>query len=229
MRTTRRFRSAHLPLLAVALLSLLAGACAGEGELGGPTVGGTPAASIGDHAVSNGDLEDEVEAWAANTEMLQAIGLGDSGTAGRRSAQLTTFVLSHRVVSEQARLMLADARTQAESGAIDLAELGVNGEALADPTETDVERVVQQLDQQFTGPDGRSVFAGFSEEFRRQLATDLAYQERLQLLLQAGLTAPDVEINPRYGRAEELQGGIVQVVPPAGPRPAPVAGSTLGV
>jgi hypothetical protein len=34
-----------------------------------------------------------------------------------------------------------------------------------------------------------------------------------------------VSINPRYGRAEVLQGGIVQVVPPTGPQPAPFTGA----
>ena len=207
-------------LLLLALLGLLAGACAGDGELGGPSVGGTPAAVVGDHVVSNADLADETERWASNPAMLQGIGLQDIGTPGRRTTSLVAFVLSHRIVSEQARLMLADARRRADRGEFDLAGAGVDGEALAEPSETEVDAVLEQLDQQFTGPDGVSVFRDFDEAFRRQLARDLAYQERLEQVLQLPLDAPEVSVNPRWGIVRELQGGIVQVVPPAGPVPS---------
>ena len=223
VRTTRR-PFLRLPLVAAVLLSLLAGACGDDGELGGPTVGGTPAASIGEHAVTNGDLEDEVESWASNPAMLQAIGVQDLGVAGRRGQDLVSFVLSHRVVSEQARLMLADARQAASDGEIDLTELGVDGEALAEPSDEEIDSVLEELDRQFTSPQGEQVFQGFDEEFRRQLARDLAYQERLQTVLQLGIEAPEVEVSPRYGTAQVLQGGIAQVLPPTGPRPAPVGG-----
>jgi hypothetical protein len=217
-----RTRSPLLLLLAV--LGLLAGACAGDGELGGPTFGGTPAAVVGDEDISAADLETEVEQWASNPGVLQAIGLQDIGRAGRRSTALTSFVLSHRIVSEQARLLLLEARRQADRGEIDLAELGVDGEALSDPTDQQLDQILQQLDQQFTGPEGLSLFAGYDEGFRRQLARDLAYQERLQQVLQLGIEAPEASVNPRFGEAEVLQGGIVQVVPPTGPRPAPLVG-----
>lgn len=223
VRTTRR-PVLRLPLVAVVLLSLLAGACGDDGELGGPTVGGTPAASIGDHAVTNGDLEDEVEAWASNPAVLQAIGLEDVGAAGRRGQDLVSFVLGYRVVSEQARLMLAEARRSASDGEIDLAELGVDGEALSEPSDQEVDSILEELDRQFTTPTGEQLFQGFDQEFRRGFARDLAYQQRLEIVLQLGIEAPDVEINPRYGTAELLQGGIAQVLPPTGPRPAPVSG-----
>lgn len=220
MRTIRRPRFLALPALLA--LGLLAGGCAGDGELGGPTIGGTPAASIGDATVSSDELADQVEAWASNPAVLQAIGVADVGEEGRRSFGLVSFVLSHRIVSEQARLMLAEARELAASDEVDLAEAGVDGEALADPSEEEIDGILQQLDQQFTGPEGLSLFAGYSDEFRRNLARDLAYQERLQLPLQLGVEAPDVSVNPKYGTTEVLQGGIVQVVPPVGPRPAPL-------
>jgi len=214
----------HLSLLLIAVFGLLAGACADDGELGGPTLGGTPAASIGSFDLGNDDLRDEVEAWAANPALLELIGVTDLGTEGRRTTALTSFVLSHRVVSEQSRLMLADARALVESGAVDLEEVGIDGEVLAEPTDADIDRIIAQLDQQFTAPTGGSIFAVFPEDFRRTLAVDLAYQERLQAAIQIGATAPDVDVNPRYGRAEVLDGGIAQVVPPDGPRPAPLAG-----
>lgn len=219
MRTTRRLRL--LPLLLLAL-SLIAGACAGDGELGGPTVGGTRAATVGETAVSSGDLADEVEAWAANPAMLEAIGIAAIGVEGRRASELVTFVLSHRIVSEQARTMLAEARDAAASNEVDLEEVGIDGEALADPSDDEVAVIVQQLDQQFTSPEGEQVFAAYPEEFRLELARDLALQERLQLPLQLGIEAPDVSVNPKFGTPEVLQGGIVQVVGPEGPRPSPV-------
>lgn len=220
MRTTRRPRV--LLVLALLSLTLLAGACAGDGELGGPTIGGTPAATVGDDTVSNGDLADEVEAWAANPAMLQAIGVGDIGDEGRRTAAIVTFVLSHRIVTEQARAMLVEARDLAARNEVDLAEMGVSGEALADPTDEEVDAILQQLDQQFTSPEGEQVFAAYPADFRRDLARDLAFQERLQFPLQLGVEAPEVSVNPKFGTAEVLQGGIVQVVPPVGPRPAPL-------
>lgn len=223
MRTTRRPRL--LPALALLVLSLVAGACAGDGELGGPSLGGTAAATVGDTTVSSGDLSDEVEQWASNPAMLQAIGVPDIGSEGRRASALVSFVLSHRIVSEQARSMLADARDLAADGEVDLEEVGVNGEALADPTEGEIDGILAQLDQQFTSPDGQQVFGEYPEEFRRRLATDLAFQERLPVPLQLGVDAPEVSVNPKFGTAEVLQGGIVQVVGPAGPSPAPLAGA----
>jgi hypothetical protein len=216
-------RTRSLLLLVLAAVGLLGGACAGDGELGGPTIGGTPAAVIGDTDVSNADLSTEVEQWASNPAMLQAIGVQAIGEEGRRTSDLVSFVLSHRVVSEQARLMLADVRRQADRGDIDLAELGINGEALGDPADQEIDAVLAQLDEQFAGPEGVSVFRAFSDDFRRTLARDLAFQERLQQLLQIGVEAPEVSVNPRYGEAEVLQGGIVQVAPPTGPQPAPLA------
>jgi hypothetical protein len=220
VRTTRRPRV--LLVLALLSLTLLAGACAGDGELGGPTIGGTPAATVGDETVSNDQLADEVEAWAANPAMLQAIGVGDIGDEGRRTSAVVTFVLSHRIVTEQARAMLVEARDLAARNEVDLAEMGVSGEALADPTDEEVDAILQQLDQQFTSPEGEQVFAAYPADFRRDLARDLAFQERLQFPLQLGVEAPEVSVNPKFGTAEVLQGGIVQVVPPVGPRPAPL-------
>jgi len=213
-----RRRSPLLVLLVA--LALLGGACAGDGELGGPALGGTPAAVVGDDAVSNADLRDEVEQWASNPSMLQGIGITDVGTEGRRTTELVAFVLSHRIVSEQARLMLVDARRLAEDGEVDLAEVGVDGEVLAEPGDDEIAAILDQLDQQFPGPEGTSLFRGFGQDFRERLARDLAYQDRLQTIVQLGVEAPDVSVNPRFGSAQELQGGIVQVVAPTGPVPS---------
>lgn len=207
-------------LVLVAALALFGGACAGDGELGGPALGGTPAAVVGDDTLSNADLRDEVEQWASNPAMLQQIGIADLGTEGRRTTQLVSFVLSHRIVSDQARLMLVEARRLAEDGEVDLAQVGVDGELLSDPGDEEVDAILGQLDQQFAGPEGGSIFQAFEEDFRRALARDLAYQDRLQVIVQLGVEAPEVEVNPRFGQAEVLQGGIVQVVAPTGPVPS---------
>lgn len=208
--------------MALLALSLLAGACAGDGELGGPGLGGTPAATIGDETVSSAELADEVESWASNPAMLPAIRVPEAGQEGRRPSSLVTFVLTHRIISEQARAMLAEARQLAADNEVDLAAMGVPGEALADPGEDEIDGILDQLDQQFTTPAGERVFADYPEDFRRALARDLAFQDRLQLTVQLGVEAPDVSVNPKYGTAEVLQGGIVQVVGPLGPRPAPL-------
>ena len=207
-------------LVLVAVLALLGGACAGDGELGGPALGGTPAAVVGDHEVTNADLRDEVEKWSANPAMLQAIGITELGREGRRSTEVVSFVLSHRIVSEQARLMLLEARRMADRGEVDLAELGVDGEVLADPTDEEIDVILEQLDQQFPSPQGGSVFQAFPQDFRETLARDLAFQDRLQTIVQLGVEAPEVSVNPRFGEPEVLQGGIVQVTPPTGPLPS---------
>lgn len=213
-------RRRSLLVVLVAALVLLGGACAGDGELGGPALGGTPAAVVGDDSVSNADLRDEVEQWASNPAMLQQIGIADLGTEGRRTTELVSFVLSHRIVSEQARLMLLDARRRAEDGEVDLAEVGVDGEVLSEPGDEEIAAILEQLDQQFTSPEGGSLFQLFDEGFREALARDLAYQDRLQTIVQLGVEAPEVSVSPRFGRAEVLQGGIVQVVAPTGPVPS---------
>lgn len=216
-----RTRSPLLVLLA--LVGLLAGACAGEGKLGGPDIGGTAAAVVGDHAISAAELSDEVEQWAGNPGMLEVLGIGDTGSEGRRSSQLVSFVASHRVVSEQARQLLADAREQADTGELDLAALGVDGSALAEPGDEEVDGIITQLGQQYEQIAGDDVFAAFDEDFQRTLAHDLAHQDRLALLLELGLEAPTAAVNPRYGDAQVLQGGLTQVMPHEGPRAQPLA------
>lgn len=200
-------RSRRLPLLLLALFGLLVGACADDGELGGPGVGGTMAATIGDVQISSADLEAEVEQWAVNPPFLQVIGVTDPGAPGRRSADLVSFVLSHRVLSEQARLLSAEAGYE--------------------PTQEELDQILAAVDQQFTAPgSGGSLLQVYAEEFRQQLARDLAYQNNLQNVLGPDTEAPEVDVNPRYGDAEEIQGGLVQVNPPSGPLPAP---ADLGV
>lgn len=197
MRTARR-----APFVLVALLALVGGACGGTGELGGPTPGGTVAAKVGDVEITNAALEDETELWALNPEFLQAVGVEDPGRPGRRTTALTSFVLSHRILSEQAKQLSA-----------------ATGYT---PTQDEVDQVIASIDQNFTAPGAAgSLFEVYPEPFRQRLGHDLAYQNNLQNQFGPDTTAPDVEVNPRYGRADVLDGGLVQVSPPTGPLPSP--------
>lgn len=193
------------PVLALLLAAVLAlGACTDSGELGGPAIGGTLAAKVGNTGITVGELEDEVEAWASNPEFLNAIGVAEVGSPGRRAAALVTFVLSHRIISEQARVLSEGA--------------GIL------PTDADIDQIIASIDANFTLPGGGgSLFQVFGEEFRNQIGTDLAYQNNLQSLVASGATPPPVEVNGRFGVADVLEGGLVQVSPPTGSQPAPFA------
>ena len=199
----------RIPLLLLALAVAL-GACTDAGELGGPSLGGTPAAVIGDVEVSPADLQDETELWALNPEFLRQIGVVETGNEGARTTALTSFVLSHRVLSEQAR-QLAEA-------------IGYS------PTPDEVDDIIAAVDQQFVTADGGSLFLVYPEDFRQRLGLDLAYQNNLNQIDASAFAAPLVEISSRYGVAEVVddQLGIVQVRPPAGPRPSPVGLGLLG-
>lgn len=195
-----RPRRSILALVLAAALTL--GACAGDGELGGPTLGGTLAAKVGSFEYTNADLEDEVENWASNGAFLSLLQINDLGAPGRRSAELVTFVLSHRIVSEQAR------QVAAASG--------------YEPSEAEVDDILSQVDQSFVDPStGAQVFTLFTDEFRRKLARDLAYQSQLQSFA-GGTEVPVASVNPRYGEVNTDELGFAQVAPPEGPLPAPV-------
>lgn len=194
----RRFR---FPLFLLAVLGLLAGACAQDGELGGPDIGGSLAASIGSFDYTSAELQTEVEAWASNPAFLsQVLEIPDLGMPGRRSADVVAFVLSHRVISEQARQVAPE----------------------LEPTEADVAALLDQLDQAFPDPEtGEPLFQVYDEEFRRSLARDFIFQQNLSSIDPAAVAVPDVTINPRYGSFEDQDRGLGRVVPPSGPVPAP--------
>lgn len=195
--------SARRPLLALVLaVGLLLGACAGDGELGGPALGGTLAAKVGAVEFSNADLEDEVEIWASNPAFLSLLQITDLGAPGRRSSALVTFVLSNRLVSEQARQISAGQGVEL--------------------TDDEVSQIVEQVSQNFIDPStGAAVFELFPEAFRQRLGADLAYQSQLQSVDPSTVDVPDVQVNPRYGDLQLDGFGFAQVEPPAGPQPAP--------
>lgn len=191
------------PLLAlVCVAALVLGACADDGELGGPSVGGTLAAKVGSFEYTSADLEDEVELWASNPAMLSLLQITDLGAPGRRSAELVTFVLSNRIISEQAR------------------QIGIaQGQQ---PTGDEVDEVLRQVDANFVDPStGAQVFTLFPEDFRQQLGSDLAYQSQLGSFDPTQAVVPAVDVNPRYGTLRLDEVGFAQVDPPSGPLPAP--------
>lgn len=184
----------------IVISALVLGACGGDGELGGPNLGGSLAASIGPFDYTSADLEDEVEQWASNPDFLaQALQISELGEAARRPSQLVAFVLYHRVLSERGRQV-------AEQQGFE-------------PTPDQIEGLIQEVDQAIPDPaTGEPLFRRYSDDFRRQLARDFAYQSQLD----PSAPAPKIAINPRYGSYVEDGSGLGQVVPPTGPRPAPL-------
>lgn len=189
-------------LLLLAVAALLLGACADDGELGGPTVGGSLAAKIGSFEYTSAELEDEVEQWAESEAFLaQAVGIPDAGEEGRRSADLVAIVVEHRVISEQSRQLAQQTGYE--------------------PTSDDVEAILSQLEQGFVDPaTGESIFGELDPDFRRQLGRDFAYQQNLQNIDPSVVDVPEVTVNPRYGSFLDQDRGIGRVLPPAGPLPA---------
>lgn len=199
MQRSRRLATAILLAAALAV-----GACSESGELGGPSIGGTNAAVIGDFELSSADLEAEVEAWATQPEFLrQVLQIEDPGAPGRRSVELVTFVISHRVLSERGRQIME------QTG--------------AEVVQTEVDAILQQIDASFLDVNtGTPILALYPEEFRQSLGEDFVRQTRLSEADLTTLTLPEVAVNPRYGTAEEQTFGFVQILPPEGPRPAPL-------
>ena len=195
----------RLSLLLLAVLGLAAGACSDDGELGGPSIGGTLAASVGSFEYTASDLEDEVEAWASNPDFLaQVLQITDVGEPGRRSADLTAFVLSHRIITEQGR-QIAEATGY-------------------EPSDQEVDALIAQIDQAFADPaSGESSFQAYSEDFRRQLGRDFSYQQNLSTVDPETADVPDVAVNPRFGTFQDQDRGLGQVLTPTGPAPAPFA------
>lgn len=190
----------RVPLLLLIALTLVLGGCAGDGQLGGPRLGGTAAARIGDHTITPAELEAEIEQWSSNPAFLQLIGVDDIGEPGRRSSDVVSFVLSNRVVSEQARQIAAQAGIE--------------------PSEEEIDALIQQVDASFTEPtSGAPLFQVFPEDFRRRLGADLAYQSVLQGVDPESVEVPEVEISSRFGSFEDQGGGFGQVRPPEGPLP----------
>lgn len=191
----RSVRSRLLAVL-VAALAVLGTACAEDGELGGPAVGGSSAAVVGDSQLSHGELSDLVDDWASNPEFLAvATSVTDVGEPGRRPAALVNFALNFWLQSEQGRLSVGDEATAASEAQSNL----------------------QNLTQQFP------TFGDFDESFQMVIAEALSHQNALVTAVNQGVPVdvPGVEVSSRYGSTNELPSGVVGVDPPTGPLPEP--------
>lgn len=197
-------RLTRLPLVLLVLFGLVAAGCADDSELGGPTVGGALAASVGSFQYTTADLEAEVEQWAANPAfMTQVLQIPDVGAPGRRNADFVAFVLSHRVLSEQSRQMAAESTGY-------------------QPSEGEIAALLDQIDAAFPDPGtGGPLFQAYDDEFRQGLGVDFAYQQNLGTIDPSTTEPPEVTINSRYGSFEDQDRGIGRVSPPNGPLPQP--------
>ena len=200
----RRIRPALTLLLA---LGLLAGACADDGEVGGPRIGGALAASVGPFEYTTADLEDDVDTLAANPEFVsQAIGLPEVGEPGRRPSQLVAFTLLFKARAERGRQVAGET------------------DGVEPPTDAQIDQLVSDLDQQYVSVEGDSLYQRFPERFRRQFAEDFAYFGFLAQVDPSSTDLPPVGINPRYGTFVAGSDGLGTVLPPEGPAPPPFTG-----
>ena len=200
----RRIRPALTLLL---VLGLGAGACADDGEIGGPRVGGALAASIGSFEYSADELEEDVDSLAANPDFVsQAIGLPEVGEPGRRPSQLVAFTLLFNARAERGRQVADDI------------------EGLEPPTDAQIEDLISQLDQQYVGPAGGSLFQQYPDPFRREFAEDFAYFDLLRRIDPSTTDLPAVAVNPRFGTFVPGSDGLGTVRPPEGPAPPPFTG-----
>ena len=186
----------RLLTLVVAALALFAAAgCADDVS---------PAVRVNGEAIGNDELLDEVEQWAGNPTLLQAVQfppeLVEGDSPGSLSTELGSFVLG-------ARIGFALHRAEFEERGLEL-------------TEEDLATVRQQL---FGDPAvTEQVFADFSDGYGKQLVEDVARQIALEDELGEEYTTwaseafedADIEVNPRYGfwNADDQR-----VVPPDGP------------
>lgn len=189
------------------VLGLVAGACAGEGEVGSPRIGGALAASVGSWEYTTADLEDDVDTLASNPEFVsQAIGLPDVGEQGRRPSQLVAFTILFKARAERGRQVVGDT------------------DGVEPPTDAQVDGLITQLDEQYPSAEGDPLYQRFPEDFRRQFAEDFAYFDFLRQVDPSATDLPPVAVNPRYGTFVAGSDGLGTVMPPEGPAPPPFTG-----
>jgi hypothetical protein len=182
--------------LALAALALLGAGCA-------DTV--SPAVRVDGEAIGNDELLDEVEQWAGNPTLLQAVQfpaeLVEGDAPGSYSTELVGFVLGSRIGFELHR-------AEFEARGLELTDeqrTSVRGQLFGDPAVTE------------------QVFADFSDGYGEQLVDDVARQIALQEELgeeeyptwaAEAYEGADVEVNPQYGFWDPDE---QQVIPPDGP------------
>ncbi len=195
----------RLPLAFLALAALLLAGCADEGEIGGPTIGGSLAVTVGDFQYTHADLEAEIEQWATDPAVPgQAFGVPEIGEPGRRSALFVSTILQFRIFSEQSRQL---------------------GRATGfEPDPADVAQFVTELRTNFIDQaTGAPLLSDYPDEFLESLAADIIYGENLNSIGAPPVDVPVVGLNPRYGTFEDTGRGLGTVNPPSGPLPQPFA------
>jgi hypothetical protein len=155
----------------------------------------SPALRVGDQTFGYSDVEREFDEWAANPAVQEGM-QGTAGTApGSYSTQLTTEVLSFRILFELAK---------SEADRLDV-----------EPVDPDAAREAFFPDPRFE--------AGFSDDYAESVVTDMAYAVALydelgesgyREWLMRAFEEERIEVSSRYGRWDP---DAQQIVPPAGP------------
>lgn len=185
----------RLLLLALAVSALIGAGCA-------DTL--SPAVRVDGEAITNDDLLDEVEQWAGNPALLQAVQfpaeLVEGAGPGSYSTEMVGFVLGSRIGFELHRAEFAERDLELTAENRD----AVRAQLFGDPALTE------------------QVFADFSDGYGEQLVDDVARQIALEQSLGEEYPAwaaeafekAEIDINPKYGfwDADEQR-----VVPPDGP------------
>ncbi len=176
--------------LTVALALLAMAACADAVS---------PAARVGDLTISNEELLDEVDSWAASPTLLSALGLAsvEGDGPGSYSQGFVGFVLANRISFEAHRAQFDALGLEMSAG--DLRD--VREGLLQDPETT--QAAMEELG-----------------DYADQLVEDVARQFLVEQEMGADYDAwraealgADIEVNPRYGTWDPTAG----LVPPEGP------------
>lgn len=166
-----------------------------------------PAARVGDATeISDDALFAEVDEWASSPTLLEQLGATTEGAGeGSFSTLFVNLLLTNRIRFElhnaqfdELGLVLTDEEVAAMRTGL-----------LADPATTAA--VLEELSPEY----GERLVA----DAARQLAVSQAMADDYAAWATGAFTTTDIDISPRYGSWDSAAG---QVVPPSGPRPAPV-------
>jgi hypothetical protein len=190
------------PAVVVAAVALVVGAGCADADAG------PWAMRYAGHTVSHEDLEDELTEMAGNQAFLAAFALPTTTQGSAKGSFTQTYVAG----AMQVRILL-------DLAADELDERGI------DVSDDDLEALRGE---------GAAAFEDFSDDYRERIEGDVAALVALQRSfaptgtfdqtaynewLLGAVTDADVEVSSRYGRWDEA---TLQVIPPDGPRPAPL-------
>lgn|GEM_PF-2987933 len=194
-----------LSLAAVVLVGALSAGCADDVA---------PAARIGDRTVTTEQLLSEADQWAQSPTLLAQLQVATVAGAGEGSydTAFVGFLLTNRISFE-----LHNAQFQELGLALsDEERANVRAGLFPDPA------VSQAVFAELGGPYGERLV----DDVARQFAVSQAMGEGYDAWRVEVLTSDDIKINPRYGSWDAR---TAQLLPPAGPRPAPGADLFTGL